>query len=302
MSRCRSVIVASIILFATSATTHALAQTIYYAGTKAALRHKIVLTTGPTTLDKVVISIEKQTDLRIEMATYLRGHRLICNMRNLSARTVLNGLAVMMGIQWFESPKPGTLVITAARPALPTTLRDLPAALRSCLTVDFRDMYDSMSAADARLYHDLAGDILAARKNNDRASVIVYQNARQTGVSRSLDSIGTLANNAISDYAKRKHPQTNSLEVGAHIPPAEIRLGILRLMASVFSSGSDGFTVNLVDGLPVLFNWPAKISLHLNDGFSGKDLGYTFRVGVVGGNSLGLSGTVMHIGALANAG
>lgn len=297
MNKCRSVMVASLILFFTSATTHAMAQSTYSARTKAALRQKITLTTGPTTLDKVVISLEKQTGLHIEMATYLRGHRLMCNMNNLSARTVLTGLALMIGIQWFESTKAGTLVITAKRTVLPATIEDLPASLRSCLTQDFRDMYNTLPAADMTLYHDLARDIIAARKANDRASVIVYQNARQTSVQRSLDTISLLSNNVISDYAQRKHPLINAQEDGNHIPPGEVRLGILRLMASVFSPGSDGLTVNLVDGLPVQFNWPGKISLQLLNTYPGTSLGYTFRIGVTGGNSLGVSGTVMSLSA-----
>ncbi len=297
MFKCRLFLVTAIILLLTSATTYAVAQSTYSEKSNVALRREITLTTGPTTLDKVVISLEKQTGLRIEMATYLRGHRLFCNMNNLSARTVLNGLALMMGLQWFESTKAGTLVITAKRPVLPATIKDLPASLRSCLTEDFRDMYHTMSPADTTLDRELAGDIMAARKANDRASVIVYENARQTSVQRSLDSISLLTNNAIADYANLKHPLTTALKVGDHIPPAELKLGILRLISTVFTPSSDGFTVNLVDGVPVLFNWPAKISLSLSNGYPGVNLCYTFRVGVVGGNSLGLSGTVMNLSA-----
>jgi len=105
--------------------------------TKTKLKIIVHLPQGATTLEQLTDTLSKQTGLTIEPIEYLKQHRLIVSMDNLSAASALDAVAEMN--EWvLQENSAGHVLITRKRAKSAETFAEVAAALKAALPKDFR--------------------------------------------------------------------------------------------------------------------------------------------------------------------
>ena len=165
------------------------AQDAYSLVVKASLNRDVTLNMGRTTIDAVVIELEKKTGLTIQMAKYLRGHKVLCDVEGVSARAVLDALVQMNHWRWYETTHPGTIALVGKAADVPRNITLLPQALRQCMNQDFVRMLMAEPPQEQHIDSLIRLSLKAAINAHDKISAFVYQHALSTTTHRSISQL-----------------------------------------------------------------------------------------------------------------
>ena len=157
---------------------------------------------GRTTIDAVVIELEKKTGLTIQMAKYLRGHKVLCDVEGVSARAVLDALVQMNHWRWYETTHPGTIALVGKAADVPRNITLLPQALRQCMNQDFVRMLMAEPSYLSRSDPGIRISKAQAIKAGDRMSAFVYQNALTSTDHHSISQLQRCSDHILEKYAR----------------------------------------------------------------------------------------------------
>ncbi len=270
------------------------AQESYSAKVRAGLKRDVTLNMGRTTIDAVVIALAKKTGLTIQMAKYLRGHKVQCDVEGVSARDVLDAFVQMNHWRWYETTHPGTIALVGKAPGVPRTLTQLPHALRQCMNQDFVRMLMAEPPSEQRIDGLIRSSLEAAIIAHDKISAFVYQHALSTTTHRSISQLSELSDKLLEQLARKYSPVGNSIVVGHKLSPNLIRAGLLGIFSHLFSlNATEGTDYLLCSALPPQFYWLSQTHL-LDVGIDPQpDYLIKLSVGHPNGNSYGTSSVLL---------
>ncbi len=272
------------------------AQESYSAAVKAGLHRDVTLHMGRTTIDAVVIALEKKTGLTIQMAKYLRGHKVQCDVEGISARSVLDAFVQMNHWRWYETTHPGTIALVGKAAGVPHTLTQLPQALRQCMNQDFVRILMAEPSYLSRSNPGIRISKAQAIKAGDRISAFVYQNALTSTDHRSISQLQRCSDHILQKYAQQFKPAAPSVTQGVDITPELVRAGYLGIMGSVFdTTATEDSDQLLCSSLPSIFFWLPET--HIVQNGSGGNATYmtVLQIGHPNGNSYGTAGTLLNM-------
>ena len=230
------------------------AQDAYSLVVKASLNRDVTLNMGRTTIDAVVIELEKKTGLTIQMAKYLRGHKVLCDVEGVSARAVLDALVQMNHWRWYETTHPGTIALVGKAADVPRNITLLPQALRQCMNQDFVRMLMAEPPQEQHIDSLIRLSLKAAINAHDKISAFVYQHALSTTTHRSISQLSECSDKLLEEFALKYSPPGNSITVGDKLSPDLIRAGFLGILGHVFSiNATSGTDYLLCSALPPQF-------------------------------------------------
>ncbi len=231
------------------------AQESYSAAVKAGLHRDVTLHMGRTTIDAVVIALEKKTGLTIQMAKYLRGHKVQCDVEGVSARSVLDAFVQMNHWRWYETTHPGTIALVGKAAGVARTLTQLPQALRQCMDQDFIRMLMAEQPHFAHQSMLLKKAIADALKAGDRESAFVYQNSIDSTTASAISQLSDISDALLVRYAKELKPPAPSQETGGKLPLQLMRSGFLGICGRLFSVTTGDASNPIYASLPPDLVW-----------------------------------------------
>ncbi len=272
------------------------AKESYSAVVRAGLNRDITLNMGRTTIDAVVIALAKKTGLTIQMAKFLRGHKVQCDVEGVQARDVLDAFVQMNHWRWYETTHPGTIALVGKAPGVPRTLTQLPRALRQCMNQDFVRMLMGEQAHLLRVDRGVRVSKSEAMKAGDLIAAFVYQNELVSTDHRSISQLKRCSGNILEKYAQQFKPVAPSVMRGGELTPDLIRAGYIGIMGSVFgTSATEEADQLLCSSLPSFFFWIPET--HILQTSSGPNAMYMIllEMGHPNGNSYSSSATLLYM-------
>ena len=109
--------------------------------TRAKLGKTVHLKLGLTTVDKVMEALSEQTGLTIKAADYLREHKIMVRMENLSAAVALDAIGELNDWVWYKI-KAEQILVTRRKLRLDATPAAIPRLIQAAIPKDIRVYVD----------------------------------------------------------------------------------------------------------------------------------------------------------------